>query len=117
MRFYTAVLRMVTLCALLLGALTLMATHQAPQGGWVGNDPAQAAAVREARGVNVPQWEDRYAVRFPGCAAELSGGQVPSAVLAVRLSGTLERVPFDQAHTLNTNDAKGDDVWVVGGCA
>lgn len=62
-------------------------------------------------------WTAALAAKFPGCREHLPAGQVASAFVVVRLSGTVERMAFDDAWARTHDRQAADDVWTVGQCA
>ncbi len=96
--------------ALVAGSGISALDQHAPIGRWTGE------YVGAEKPAAVPAWRDGYAARFPDCMESLPGGAIPSAVVAVTLSGDVERVRFDRAWTRTHNAAEYDDLWVVGAC-
>ena len=107
-------LRVLNLTAALFVAALLVVpvlTHDAPMGGWFGNE---RLAAMQVRGHNVPAWQDSYADRFEGCQAEKLA--TAGDLIVVDQDAAVKRLGFDVAWERANNDKWADDMWVVGFC-
>ena len=62
------------------------------------------------------EWSDKLAARFPGCAAGIPRGVIPTAVIEVR-GGFPVRVDFDDAWERTHDGDLGNHGDVIGVCA
>lgn len=103
-------LHLLLIPAVAVAALLIGITHDAPEGGWVGNDTAQAQ-----RPGNVPEWNAEIAAQFPACEAFREGVLVADVVI-VDQQNDAHRLPVKAAVKRAHDEAKVNDMWVVGIC-
>lgn len=77
--------------------------------------PAPFEVGADSGATYAPEWTAELAERFPACDAH-EAGDLTAAVVVVLQSGEVRRMSTNNAYSINTDDNRANDLWVVGAC-